>query len=78
MTVCPECGCNINNSADVCSYCGKIIAPGSVCDKRRDQADLLLKIGAIIFIFGIFFPILFVTGGVIFGAGGIIWLMNRH
>jgi len=38
----------------------------------------LLKMGAIIFIFGIFLPILFVTGGVIFGAGAVIYLISRR
>jgi hypothetical protein len=52
--------------------------PAGGVNKRRAQADLLLKIGAIIFIFGIFFPIFFVAGGVIFGAGAVIWLMYRH
>jgi hypothetical protein len=76
LTVCPDCGSEIKNPADGCSNCGKDQPPGK--EKRRAQADLLLKIGAIIFIFGIFLPILFVTGGVIFGAGAVIYLMNRR
>lgn len=44
---------------------------------RKAKADLLMKIGAIIFIFGLFLPILFVTGGIIFGAGAVLWLVSR-
>lgn len=76
MIVCPECGSEIKNPADGCSYCGKKNTLAS--DKWRAKADLLLKIGAIIFIFGIFLPILFVTGGVIFGAGVVIYLVSRR
>jgi len=47
-------------------------------ETRRGKADLLMKIGAIIFIFGLFLPILFVTGGVIFGAGALVWLLSRR
>jgi len=75
LTLCPDCGSEIQNTADGCIYCGKKITHKS--DKRRAQADLLLKIGAIIFIFGIFTPILFVSGGVIFGAGAVVYLLNR-
>jgi len=78
VTVCPECGCKIADSADVCRYCGKKIVQGSACNKRQAQADLLLKIGALIFIFGLFLPILFVTGGIIFGAGAVVYLLNRR
>ncbi len=75
MTVCPGCGKETEDSEDRCSYCGVQKTPG--LEKRRGQADLLMKIGAMIFIFGLFLPILFVTGGVIFGAGAIVWLMYR-
>jgi hypothetical protein len=73
---CPECGSELEDMADGCRYCG--MKPAGGVNKRRAQADLLLKIGAIIFILGIFFPIFFVTGGVIFGAGAVIWLIYRH
>lgn len=76
MVVCPGCGKDIEDSADRCGYCGVQRDQGP--ETRRGKADLLMKIGAIIFIFGIFLPILFVTGGVIFGAGAIIWLINRR
>ena len=76
MTVCPECGKETEDSEDRCSYCGIQKTCGN--EKRRSQADLLMKIGAMIFIFGLFLPILFVTGGVIFGAGAVVYLMNRH
>jgi hypothetical protein len=76
LTACPECGTETIDPAGVCTICGKKIPEGS--GKRLAQADMLMKMGAIIFIFGLFLPILFVTGGVIFGAGGVIWLMYRH
>jgi hypothetical protein len=57
------------------SYCGVQKTPGP--ETRQGKAELLMKLGAIIFIFGLFLPILFVTGGVIFGAGAIVWLLNR-
>jgi hypothetical protein len=58
-----------------CIHCEKKIAQGS--DTRQAQADLLMKIGAIIFIFGLFAPIIFVAGGVIFGVGAVIYVINR-
>ncbi len=76
MVVCPGCGKDIEDSADRCGYCGVQRDQGP--ETRRGKADLLMKIGAIIFIFGLFLPVLFVTGGVIFGAGAIIWLMSRR
>ncbi len=76
MVVCPGCGKDTDDSADRCSYCGVQKTPG--LETRRGRADLLMKIGAIIFIFGLFLPILFVTGGVIFSVGAIIWLLSRR
>lgn len=76
MVACPGCGKEMEDSADRCTYCGVQIDQGP--GTRRGKADLLMKIGAIIFIFGLFLPILFVTGGVIFGAGAIVWLLSRR
>jgi hypothetical protein len=75
MTVCPGCGKDTEDSEGRCSYCGVEKTPGP--DTRQGKAELLMKLGAIIFIFGLFLPILFVTGGVIFGAGAIVWLISR-
>jgi hypothetical protein len=76
MVVCPGCGKETEDSADRCSYCGVQTTPG--LETRRGRAGLLMKIGAIIFIFGLFFPILFVSGSVIFGGGAIVWLLSRR
>ena len=76
MTPCPLCGRELADSADRCEYCKAEVQPAMT--GRKAQADLLMKIGAIIFIFGLFLPILFVTGGVIFGAGAVVWLLNRR
>jgi len=76
MAVCPGCGKESDDSADRCSYCG--VQKDHGLETRRGKADLLMKIGAIIFIFGLFLPILFVTGGVIFGAGALVWLLSRR
>ena len=75
VTVCPGCGKETEDSADQCRYCGVRKPRGS--EKRREQADLLMKIGAMIFIFGLFQPLLFVSGGIVFGAGAVIWVMYR-
>lgn len=75
MDTCPECGGEIFSPAEGCMSCGK--KDTSARAKRRAQADLLLKIGAIIFIFGLFLPILFVTGGLIFAAGAVVYLLYR-
>ena len=76
MTVCPECGKESEDSAERCSYCGVQKTHG--LKTLRGRADLLMKIGSIIFILGLFLPILFVTGGVIFLAGAIVWVMSRR
>jgi hypothetical protein len=76
VAVCPDCGSEIKNPADGCRFCGKNNAQGN--EKMQAKADLLLKLGAIIFIFGLFVPIFFVAGGVIFGAGAVIYLIYRQ
>ena len=75
MPSCPFCGRELSDSADRCDYCKAEVQP--LMTERKAKADLLMKIGAIIFIFGLFLPILFVTGGVIFGAGAVLWLVSR-
>ena len=75
MDTCPECGGEILSPDEGCVSCEK--KDTSVHAKRQAQADLLLKTGAIIFIFGLFLPILFVTGGLIFAAGAVVYLLYR-
>jgi hypothetical protein len=75
VDTCPECGGEILSPDEGCIHCGK--KDTTVGAKRRAQADLLLKIGAIIFIFGLFLPILFVSGAIIFAAGAVVYLMYR-
>ena len=76
MTPCPLCGREIPDSAERCDYCKSEVKPAMT--GRKAQADLLMKLGAIIFIFGLFLPILFVTGGVIFAAGAVVWFFSRR